>query len=67
MLIKVTYHFIGIMLFVIYSTEIMFALNFKTAENMFTNSGTCIYYHQTVCKEQEPYLHLHFSWNYALL
>ena len=55
--------------FVILSIKIVFALKFKTVEDAFTNFGTStsINNHQTVCKEQAPYPHLHFSWNYALL
>ena len=52
---------------VIFSIEIMFDLNLKTAEDMFTNLGLSINHQQKVCKEQEPYLHLPFSWNYAPL
>lgn len=53
--------------FVIFSIEIMFALSLKTGEDMFSNFGTSINHHQTVCKEQEPCLYLHFSRNYAPL
>lgn len=53
--------------YIIFIIEVVFAHNFETVEHMFTNFGTYINHHQTVCKEQEPYLHLYFSWNDDLL
>ena len=49
-----------ICILVVFSIEIV-NLNLKTAEDMFTNFGLSIIHHQTVCKEQEPNNHLHFS------
>ena len=35
----------------------MFALNFKTVDDMFTNFGICINHYQTECKEQKKISH----------
>ena len=38
------------------SIAVMFDLNLKTAEDKFTNFGSSINHHQTVCKEQKNHI-----------
>ena len=53
--INSTYIFIGNMPLSTFNIAIVFNLNLKTAEDMFTNFGSSINHHQTVCKEQKSY------------
>ena len=41
--------------------------NSDTVQDIFMKLGTNINHHQTMCREQEPTLHLHFLRNYAPL
>ena len=41
--------------------------NSDTIQDIFMKLGTNINHYQTMCREQEPLLHLHFLWNYGPL
>ena len=41
--------------------------NSDTVQDIFMKLGTNINHHQSMCREQEPTLHLHFLWNYGPL